>query len=145
MNRLSLLALSSLFFCVVQFSPAEEKLQVDVAPEVVGEWSGEWGPFNPAEGSEVDPEKCKVLDCQVIRTDTGWEATFQGECGRPYKYTITMDGRQSGASVLFRGTTDLGEKDGGIHDWVGRATVNEFIGFYTSAHHTGVFSLKRTE
>jgi hypothetical protein len=49
-----------------------------------------------------------------------------------------------GKAVLFKGTTDLGARDGGIFDWVGRATDKEFIGFYTSAYSTGVFSLTRT-
>jgi hypothetical protein len=78
-----------------------------------------------------------------VRKDGVWQATFEGECGRPYKYVIKMDGRQAGDAVLFKGTTDLGEKDGGVYDWVGRATDKEFIGFYTSAHHTGVFQLSR--
>jgi hypothetical protein len=30
-----------------------------------------------------------------------------------YKYTVKMDGRQAGDVMLFKGTTDLGEKDGG--------------------------------
>jgi len=45
--------------------------------------------------------------------------------------------------VLVNGTTDLGEKDGGVYDWIGRATDKEFVGFYTNAHYTGVFSLNR--
>jgi hypothetical protein len=54
-----------------------------------------------------------------------------------------MDGRQAGEVVLFKGTTDLGEKDGGVYDWIGRATDKEFIGFYTSAKYAGVFRLTR--
>ena len=48
-------------------------------------------------------------------------------------------------AVLFKGTTDLGEQDGGVFDWVGRATDDQFVGFYTSGHYTGVFSLKRVK
>jgi hypothetical protein len=81
------------------------------------------------------------------------EIGVEGECGRPYKYTIKMEGRQAGAVVLFKGTTDLGEKDGGVYgqkdggvyDWVGRATDKEFVGFYTIAHYMGVFQLARTK
>jgi hypothetical protein len=79
----------------------------------------------------------------VVRKGDTWQATFEGECGRPYKYTIKMDGRQAGDVVLFKGTTDLGEKDGGVYDWIGRATQKEFIGFYTSAKYSGVFQLAR--
>ena len=49
-----------------------------------------------------------------------WQATFEGECGRPYKYTVQMKGSQIGDTVMFQGTADLGEKDGGVVDWIGR-------------------------
>jgi hypothetical protein len=65
----------------------------------------------------------------VDSKDGVWHATFEGECGRPYKYTIKMDGRQVGGAVLFKATVDLGEQDGGVFDWVGRATDDEFVGF----------------
>jgi hypothetical protein len=115
------------------------------APEVTGAWTGDWGPYNPASGVGPAKEKCKALDCVVEAKDGVWRATFEGECGRPYKYTIKMEGRQVGGSVLFKGTVDLGEQDGGVFDWIGKATDNEFVGFYTSAHYTGVFSLKRAK
>ena len=72
-----------------------------------------------------------------------WEATFEGDCGRPYKYSIKMEGRLVGNAVLFKGTVDLGPQDGGVYDWIGRATTNEFLGFYTSGASTGVFNLTR--
>jgi len=31
------------------------------------------------------------------------------------------------------GTAGLGPKDGGVYDWIGRATEKEFVGFYTNA------------
>ena len=55
-----------------------------------------------------------------------------------------MQGRQAGDVVLFQGTADLGEKDGGILDWIGRATEDEFVGFYTSQEYTGHFRLARS-
>jgi len=110
-------------------------------PKVAASWTGEWGPYNPAKDIGLTKEKCKGLDCKVVYENGIWEATFEGECGRPYKYTIKMEGRQSGNAVLFKGSADLGEKDGGIYDWVGRAMGDEFIGFYTSSHITGVFHL----
>jgi hypothetical protein len=45
--------------------------------------------------------------------------------------------------VLFKGTVDLGEKDGGIYDWIGRADDREFVGFYTSAKYSGAFRMNR--
>jgi hypothetical protein len=113
------------------------------APKAGGEWVGEWGPYNPANSPSLDKEKCKAIDCKVTEKEGVWHATFEGECGRPYKYTIKMEGRQAGGVVLFMGTTDLGPKGGGVYDWVGRATATEFVGFYTSAHYTGVFHMAR--
>jgi hypothetical protein len=109
----------------------------------VGKWSGTWMSFNPAEGATPPKEQCKTLNADVTRDGDTWKAVFEGDCGRPYKYTITMDGRQVGPVVMFKGTVDLGAKDGGVFDWVGRATDKQFIGFYTSAFATGVFSLTR--
>src|SRR5262245_57932229 len=112
-------------------------------PKVTGAWTGLWGPYNPAQSPTLAKEKCKALDCRVVQKDRVWQATFEGECGRPYKFIIKMEGRQVGDVVLFKGTTDLGEKDGGVFDWVGRAADKEFVGFYTSATYTGVFHLSR--
>jgi hypothetical protein len=121
------------------------------APDVTGEWTGTWGPYDPQPAASKDKDKEKNkdkkkdmrLDCTVVRKQGTWQATFEGECGRPYKYTIKMDGRQASDVVLFKGTTDLGEKDGGVYDWIGRATDKDFVGFYTSAKYTGVFRLTR--
>lgn len=111
-------------------------------PNVTGEWTGTWGPYPPEQMPRHANQEMR-LDCTVVQKGDTWQATFEGECGRPYKYTIRMDGRQAGEVVLFKGTTDLGEKDGGVYDWIGRATDKEFLGFYTSASHTGFFRLAR--
>jgi hypothetical protein len=108
-----------------------------------GTWSGTWSAYDPAEGATPPQEQCAKLTAVVTREGDGWKAIFEGDCGRPYTYTIAMDGRASGPVVLFSGTADLGPKDGGVYDWVGRATSDRFIGFYTSAYATGVFSLTR--
>ena len=117
------------------------------APEVLGKWSGTWGPYlapdKPEESAKAYAAYCKPMDCTIQRKGEKWQATFEGECGRPYKYTITMLGRQSGNSVMFQGSADLGEKDGGAYDWIGRVTDKEFVGFYTSRGHVGTFKLVR--
>jgi hypothetical protein len=115
------------------------------APDVAGEWSGTWSSYNPAKGESTPKELCKNLTSRVALKDGVWGATFEGDCGRPYKYTIRMEGRQVGQVILFKGTTDLGPKDGGVYDWIGRANDKEFVGFFTSAYYTGVFSLSRTK
>ncbi|HEU4387457.1 MAG TPA: hypothetical protein VFV34_06645 [Blastocatellia bacterium] len=113
-------------------------------PDIAGSWTGVWSIYNPAQNAPAQ-EVCKKLDCKVTYSDGAWQATFEGDCGRPYKYTIKMEGRQVGKAVLFKGTVDLGAKDGGVFDWIGRANEKEFVGFYTSAAYTGVFSLSKTK
>jgi hypothetical protein len=112
-------------------------------PDVAGKWSGTWSAYNPAQGATPPKEQCKTLTATIERTGETWKAQFEGDCGRPYKYSITMEGRLAGNAVMFKGTTDLGPKDGGVYDWIGRADGKQFVGFYTSAFSTGVFSLTR--
>jgi hypothetical protein len=54
-----------------------------------------------------------------------------------------LEGRQAGGAVLFKGTADLGPKDGGVYDWIGRADNREFVGFFTSGFYTGVFTMTK--
>jgi hypothetical protein len=114
-------------------------------PEITGKWTGTWSSFNPAQATAQPKELCKQLDAEIVKNGDVWVATFEGDCGRPYKYKISMNGRLSSGVVLFTGTADLGAQDGGVYDWVGRATNAEFIGFYTSAHATGFFNLSRAK
>jgi hypothetical protein len=126
--------------------PAQSK-----RPRVTGEWIGTWAVSAPPKAGAPQPQssysgKELQLECKVMELrDGAWEATFEGECGRPYKYTVRMQGRQAGDVVLFQGTADLGEKDGGVFDWIGRANDEEFIGFYTSQKYTGHFRLARRQ
>jgi hypothetical protein len=134
---------------------AEKHVKTSGVPAVAGSWTGDWGMYMPPPKSgEVPaglkkmmyPETCKQMDCKVEPAADGkWQATFEGECGRPYKYTIKMLGRTAGNVVLFQGSADLGEKDGGVYDWIGRATDKEFVGFFTSMGHTGTFRLARAK
>ena len=112
-------------------------------PNISGAWSGTWSAYNPARATAPPKELCAKLTATIAQKGDAWQAVFEGDCGRPYKYTITMEGRQAGSAVLFKGTADLGPKDGGIYDWIGRADDKEFVGFFTSAGYTGVFSLTR--
>jgi amino acid transporter len=56
-----------------------------------------------------------------------------------------MEGRQVAKAVLFKGTTELGPKNGGVYDWIGRANEKEFVGFITSGYYTGSFNLLRAK
>ena len=98
-----------------------------------------------AQAATPPKEQCAKLDATVVAQNGTWLATFEGDCGRPYKYSIKMEGRSAGRAVLFKGTADLGAQDGGVYDWIGRATATEFIGFYTNAFSTGTFSLARAK
>ena len=113
-------------------------------PDISGAWSGTWGIYSPAQGTTPPKDICKKLDAKVQFKDGVWLAEFEGDCGRPYKYSIKMEGRQVGKAVMFKGTTDLGAQDGGVFDWIGRASDKEFVGFFTSASYTGTFNLTRT-
>jgi len=110
---------------------------------VTGKWTGIWNAYDPAQGATPPKEMCKTLDATITKEGETWKAVFEGDCGRPYKYNITMEGRAVGPTVMFKGTVDLGAKDGGVFDWVGRANGKQFIGFYTSAYATGTFNMTR--
>jgi len=114
-------------------------------PEITGAWTGTWSAFNPARASTPPQEQCAKLTAAITRKGETWEAVFEGDCGRPYKYSITMEGRLVGNVVMFKGSADLGQRDGGVYDWIGRATGDEFVGFYTSAAYTGVFNMTRAK
>src|SRR5262245_20478566 len=117
MNRALLLSFAVAAFAVSSLLAQVAKKQAPPKmPEIVGAWPGDWGPYDPAKGTTIDKAKCKQLDCNIVlKEESGvgkaWEATFEGECGRPYKYTIKMEGRQSADTVMFKGTVDLGEQD----------------------------------
>lgn len=53
-------------------------------PNVAGEWTGNWGAFDPASMAKIDKAPCKGLQCTVIQKDGIWQATFVGECGGVY-------------------------------------------------------------
>jgi hypothetical protein len=114
-------------------------------PNITGVWTGTWSSYNPARATTPPQEQCAKLGATIEQKGNVWQAVFEGDCGRPYKYTIPMEGRLAGGAVLFKGTADLGAQDGGVYDWIGRATDNEFVGFYTSAGYTGVFSMTRAK
>jgi hypothetical protein len=130
---------------VIGLAQTQNPQPKDAAPDVAGAWTGVWSSYNPAQGGSTPKDLCKNLTASIEQKDGVWQAAFEGDCGRPYKYSIKMEGRQAGKVVLFKGTTDLGAKDGGVYDWIGRATEKEFVGFFTSAYYTGTFNLSRAK
>src|SRR5947208_17077798 len=153
MRRLAVLAgivLAAAGWTAVAFAAGQDKGGAAEMPGVAGAWVGTWGPYTPPQAGTAPgpatPRPEARLDCKVVALPDGkWQATFEGECGRPYKYTIKMLGRTASSVVLFQGSADLGEKDGGVYDWIGRATDKEFVGFFTSMGHTGTFRLARAK
>jgi hypothetical protein len=140
---LCIVLIAGIGVALAQTQNPESAQTKDAAPDIDGVWTGTWGVYNPAQGTTPPKDICKKLDARVERKDNVWEAVFEGDCGRPYKYTIKMEGRQVGKAVMFKGTVDLGKNDGGVFDWIGRANDKEFIGFFTSASYTGTFTLSR--
>ena len=144
--------LSALMVLIAGFAAAQERQGGRGARgpqqplDIGGTWTGTWSYFNPAQATTQPNVVCAKLDAKVSRGagEGVWEAVFEGDCGRPYKYSIKMEGKQTGNAVLFKGTADLGQADGGVYDWIGRANNSDFIGFYTSAAATGFFNLKRS-
>src|SRR5688572_30683007 len=59
-------------------------------PEIAGKWTGTWSSFNPAHATTQPKEMCKQLDAEIVKNADSWVATFEGDCGRPYKYKISM-------------------------------------------------------
>jgi len=146
LSRLALLGFMLIIGVSGAFAQTSQTSQTkDPAPDIAGAWTGTWGVYNPAQGTTPPKDICKKLDAKVENKEGVWEAIFEGDCGRPYKYTIKMEGRQIGKVVMFKGTVDLGAKDGGVFDWIGRANDKEFIGFFTSAFYTGTFNLSRAK
>lgn len=135
-----LMVIVSFGTAIAQNQTPQTKEQV---PDISGDWIGTWGIYSPAQGTTPPKDICKRLDAKVEYKDGAWLAAFEGDCGRPYKYSIKMEGRQVGKVVMFKGTADLGEKDGGVFDWIGRANDKEFVGFFTSGNYTGTFNLSR--
>ena len=113
-------------------------------PTINGTWVVTWSAYNPARATTPPKELCAKLTATITQKGDTWQAVFEGDCGRPYKYSIAMEGRLAGGAVMFKGTADLGAQDGGVYDWIGRADNTEFVGFFTSSFYTGVFTMTRT-
>ena len=149
--------LFSILLCVivtVGLSQTQKSPTAPKPPVVTGDWTGTWGLYSPpvpAKEGEAAPKSNLPaihfqMTCKVKPLSEGkYEAEFEGNAGRPYKFVIKMPGRTVGAVAMFSGTVDLGEKDGGVYDWIGRATDKEFVGFFTSQGYTGSFRLARPQ
>lgn len=145
MRRLAVISVALLMLVVSGSAQVGRGRGPQGPPNITGAWTGTWSAYNPARASTPPQEQCAKLSATITQKGEVWEALFEGDCGRPYKYTITMEGRLMGSVVMFKGSADLGARDGGTYDWIGRAVDDEFVGFYTSAAYTGVFSMTRAK
>src|SRR5687768_1252712 len=68
-------------------------------PNITGTWAGTWSAYNPARATAPPKELCAKLTASIAQKGDAWQAVFEGDCGRPYKYMITMEGRQAGGAV----------------------------------------------
>jgi hypothetical protein len=139
--RASLLVMPVIVACCALSLTRGETASSQPATDVPMQWVGLWGAFDIEQGKMLDKDYCKRIECVIEHRDGQWHANFEGECGRPYKYSITMQGRAIDGVLMFEGTVDLGPEDGGVYDWIGRADGEHFVGFYTNAHTTGVFRM----
>ena len=111
--------------------------------EVIGQWTGQWWPHSPGMSPhEAAEQQCKEINCEVTCVEGVWKAIFHAQCDQYYTFPLTMQGRPSGSVVLFLGTADLGQL-GGLFDWIGRASAEEFVGFFTSSHYVGEFRMEK--
>ena len=143
--RRSVIATVCLVMLIAVLEGQQGRRGAQPPPDLTGQWTGTWSAYNPARATTPPKELCAKLIATIAKKGDGWQASFEGDCGRPYKYQIVMDGRPVGSAVMFKGTADLGPNDGGVYDWIGRADSTEFVGFFTSAPYTGVFSLTRAK
>lgn len=51
--------------------------------------------------------------------------------------------KQDGATVFFRGESDLGKLAGGVYRYEGHATPVDFFSTYDSKYDVGTFTLRR--
>jgi hypothetical protein len=143
MRKLAISAIALFVFAAaLQAQPGQGR---GAPPNIDGVWTGTWSAFNPARATTPPKELCAKLTATITQKGDVYNAVFEGDCGRPYKYNITMEGRLVGNAIMFKGTADLGPKDGGVFDWIGRADAKEFVGFFTSAPYTGVFTMTRVK
>ena len=66
-------------------------------PNIAGAWSGTWSAYNPARATTPPKEQCAKLTANVTQNGDVWEAVFEGDCGRPYKYRSRWKGSSRAA------------------------------------------------
>jgi hypothetical protein len=118
-------------------APAPVESTAPAAPQVAGKWIGTWESIgHKGHGGG--------LRCEATEAGAGkWEAVFTAEYGPTKSYNVKLEGKLSGAAVLFGGKVDLGRGDGGVFTWTGEATQTAFKGKYEGGGDTGSFQMVR--
>jgi len=98
-------------------------------------WAGTW--------QAAGQEECKELTCTAKHVSgKKWTAEFKGVCSKRFCFNVTMTGRKVGEEIRFKGTTDLGKKNGGVYQWEGTIKAGKFTGTYEStAGKKGTFEM----
>ena len=91
-----------LIFAGVALAQGRGAPQNTQAVDIAGQWTGTWSAYNPAQAATPPKEQCAKLDATVVTQNGTWLATFEGDCGRPCRCPIKMEGRSVGRTVLFK-------------------------------------------
>jgi hypothetical protein len=108
----------------------------DEKDDAASGWLGTWQALGQTD--------CKELRCAAQRVEgEKWQATFTGVCSREFSFQVKMNGIRKADKIVFEGTTDLGEQNGGVYRWSGEIIGQKFTGKYKSdGGKEGTFEMK---
>lgn len=110
-----------------------------VEDTVSGFYAGDWYGPNPE-------RSLGTLTCTATPSGPdSWNALFAATFGDYGEYEVPLEGKREENKVVFGGSVDLGEADGGVFDWSGEIVGDDFTGTYTSRFINGSFRMKRSE
>ena len=105
------------------------------ADAVLGRWEGSW------QNKGGEPNKL-LADIAVGKDADAYDAIFTAHFGAVGKYKVPLKGKRDGDVVRFGGRYDLGDA-GGVFEWSGEISGDEFKGKYSSPADVGTFDMKR--
>lgn len=113
-----------------------------------GAWKGDWY-FKMGESSL----KGGMLECVVTREEEDlWNAIFTAQWGmtnanqgQTGSYTVSLEGRRQGDTVVFGGSVNLGSGSGGVFEWTGTVSKEKFLGVYDNPNVKGTFEMIKVE
>jgi hypothetical protein len=105
-----------------------------------GRWTGEW---RSVASGHHGPLRCLIEPLDELC----WRATFQAGFARILRacYSTEFAVSQQGDRWTLSGRSDLGRFAGGLYEFDGDATVDNFTARYRSRYDHGVFTLRRAD